>query len=38
MEKTWQIVIDCAEPQAMVRFWAGALRYVPEPAPDGHPT
>ncbi|MGV2854804.1 VOC family protein [Glutamicibacter sp. AGC13] len=38
MENTWQIVIDCARPQAMVRFWAEALRYVPEPAPDGHPT
>lgn len=38
MENTWQIVVDCAAPQAMVKFWAQALHYVPEPAPEGHRT
>lgn len=38
MENTWQIVIDCAAPQAMVKFWAQALHCIPEPAPEGHRT
>ncbi|WUT01583.1 VOC family protein (plasmid) [Streptomyces sp. NBC_00708] len=38
MELTVQLTIDCADPQRMVAFWAGALGYVPEPAPDGHAT
>jgi hypothetical protein len=33
-----QLVIDCAEPQELVKFWAPALGYVPEPAPTGHAT
>lgn len=33
-----QLTIDCADPQAMVAFWAKALDYVPEPPPDGHAT
>ncbi|MGZ2360016.1 VOC family protein [Streptomyces sp. 372A] len=33
---TMQLVIDCADPQRMVAFWAGALGYVPEPPPEGH--
>ncbi|MFE1589128.1 VOC family protein [Streptomyces sp. NPDC058737] len=38
METTVQLTIDCSDPQRMVAFWAQALGYVPEPAPDGHPT
>lgn len=34
----FQVAIDCAEPARLVRFWAGALHYVPEPAPDGFAT
>ena len=30
-----QVVIDCADPAALVRFWAVALGYVPEPPPEG---
>ena len=35
MTTTWQLAIDCAEPQRLVEFWCAALAYVPEPAPDG---
>jgi Glyoxalase-like domain len=35
---TFQVVIDCADPGVLVRFWADALGYVPEPAPDDFPT
>ncbi|MFE4057873.1 VOC family protein [Streptomyces sp. NPDC059096] len=38
METTWHLTIDCSDPRRMVAFWAGALGYVPEPAPDGHAT
>ncbi|MFF9279157.1 VOC family protein [Streptomyces griseosporeus] len=38
MEMTLQLVIDCADPHRMVRFWADALGYVPEPPPGGHAT
>lgn len=38
MEMTVQLTIDCADPQRMVAFWAEALGYVPEPAPDGYAT
>ncbi|WP_405493321.1 VOC family protein [Streptomyces sp. NBC_00096] len=38
METTMQVTIDCADPRTMVVFWAEALGYVPEPAPDGHVT
>ncbi|SDK53935.1 hypothetical protein SAMN05216298_0463 [Glycomyces sambucus] len=38
MELTVQLVIDCADPQRMVAFWAPALNYVPEPPPAGHAT
>lgn len=34
----FQLVIDCADPGALVLFWADALGYVPEPAPDGFET
>ncbi|MFG2117365.1 VOC family protein [Streptomyces sp. NPDC048718] len=33
-----QLTIDCADPRRLVAFWAEALRYVPEPPPEGHPT
>ncbi|GAA4881723.1 VOC family protein [Kitasatospora terrestris] len=38
MEMELQLVIDCADPVRLVRFWAEALGYVPEPAPGGHAT
>jgi hypothetical protein len=31
-----QLVIDCADPGPLVRFWAAALGYVPPPPPAGH--
>ncbi|SCG61955.1 VOC family protein [Micromonospora inositola] len=34
----WQLVIDCREPSRLVGFWAEALRYRPQPPPDGHAT
>jgi len=38
MEMTWQLTIDCADPQRLVAFWSEALGYVPEPPPGGHAT
>ncbi|MFF2653977.1 VOC family protein [Streptomyces sp. NPDC058045] len=38
METELQLVIDCADPRRLVRFWAEALGYVPEPPPGGHTT
>jgi hypothetical protein len=35
---TAQLTVDCADPQAMARFWLTALRYVAEPPPPGHET
>ncbi|MGC5334809.1 VOC family protein [Micromonospora sp. DT62] len=35
---TWHLTIDCAEPARLVAFWAEALRYRPQPPPDGHTT
>lgn len=34
----FQLTIDCSDPEAQARFWADALRYRLEDAPDGHPT
>lgn len=34
----FQLTIDCADPGAQARFWAHALRYRMEDAPDGFPT
>ena len=31
----FQVVIDCAEPEPLARFWAAALGYVLEPPPEG---
>jgi hypothetical protein len=38
MDVTWQLTIDCADPERLVRFWADALGYIPEPPPGGHST
>ena len=34
----FQLVIDCADPDRMARFWASALHYEFAPAPDGFAT
>ena len=34
----FQVVIDCAEPEPLARFWAAALGYVLEPPPEGSPS
>jgi hypothetical protein len=31
----FQLVIDCADPEPLARFWAAALGYVLQPPPDG---
>ena len=31
----FQLVIDCADPDRLARFWTSALHYELEPAPDG---
>jgi hypothetical protein len=35
MAVSYQLVIDCREPEPLARFWAEALHYVIEPAPEG---
>ena len=35
MTARFQLVIDCADPEPLARFWASALGYVLEPPPDG---
>ena len=35
MAVSYQLVIDCADPELLVRFWAEALHYVVEPPPTG---
>jgi len=35
MSLHFQLVIDCADPGPLARFWAAALGYVLEPPPDG---
>jgi glyoxalase superfamily protein len=34
----FQLVIDCANPDLLARFWAAALGYVLEPPPEGFAT
>jgi Glyoxalase-like domain len=34
----FQLVIDCADPEPLARFWAAALGYEPEPPPAGFST
>jgi hypothetical protein len=35
MAARFQLVIDCADPAPLARFWAAALGYELEPPPDG---
>ena len=35
MAMSFQLVIDCADPEPLARFWAAALGYELEPPPDG---
>jgi hypothetical protein len=35
MAVSFQLVIDCADPEPLARFWAAALRYELEPPPAG---
>jgi len=35
MSARFQLVIDCADPDRLARFWAAALSYQPEPPPAG---
>ena len=35
MAVSFQLVIDCADPEPLARFWAAALGYEFPPAPDG---
>ena len=35
MATTFQLVVDCADPEPLARFWAAALGYELEPPPDG---
>jgi hypothetical protein len=38
MAVRYQLVIDCAEPEPLARFWAAALHYELEPPPEGFAT
>jgi len=38
MTVRFQLVIDCADPDRLARFWAAALGYVLEPPPEGFAT
>ena len=38
MPARFQLVVDCADPGLLARFWAAALDYVLEPPPDGFAT
>ena len=38
MPVRFQLVIDCADPDRLARFWAAALGYEPAPAPAGFAT
>jgi hypothetical protein len=38
MAKSIQIVIDCAHPDALAKFWAEALGYILQPPPEGFDT
>lgn len=35
---SYQLVVDCADPERMARFWVGALRYTLEQPPGGFST
>lgn len=36
MPVTFQLTVDCTDPDLLARFWAEALRYVVAPPPEGH--
>lgn len=38
MTATFQLVIDCADPEPLARFWTAALGYEFEPPPEGFAT
>jgi hypothetical protein len=38
MTAPFQVTFDCLDPQALADFWAGAIGYVPDPAPPGFAT
>jgi hypothetical protein len=38
MPARFQLVIDCADPDPLARFWAAVLGYVLEPPPEGFAT
>jgi len=38
MAVRFQLVIDCADPDRLARFWVAALGYELEPVPDGFAT
>ena len=38
MSVSYQLVIDCASPETLARFWAEALHYVVAPPPPGFDT
>lgn len=38
MTKTFQLTVDCANPQLLTRFWATALGYEIQPPPTGFDT
>src|SRR6266567_5938115 len=38
MAVSFQLVIDCADPELLARFWAAALGYALEPPPEGFAT
>lgn len=35
MATTFQVTFDCADPDALGRFWAKALGYIQQPVPEG---
>ncbi len=36
MATSIQVVFDCADPDRLARFWAGALHYIEQPPPAGY--
>lgn len=38
MPVRYEMVVDCADPARLTRFWTEALGYVPAPPPEGYPT
>lgn len=38
MPTSFQVVIDCGDPDRVARFWAAALGYQLQPPPDGYET